>query len=305
MALCIHFKILTPLAVGYDAKNQDTVKSIFVSDLQDFREGKSVSFYHGGLKRNVIVYLDLLASLQDQPERCSANCIMLGTSKYTACWGLAMDIGAVASRVLSCASCLSLLTNGIINSNCSICVNWDLRRDSILLHFPSPMNYPPSMLSEHAMLKPLVITYDVLKHAVRAAHNGFVNNGWSSSNVKIYLHVHGINTEALQDILECAKNFKAMMDLPEGEPQRVALMIKQCSHPELFTMWKFPTLWCRNVHLSQHIDVIMHLLFLGVVKSSMQNFLDFFALRGKQAAFLKHSNTLLESVQKLHLGANL
>jgi hypothetical protein len=186
MALCIHFKILTPLAVGYDAKNQDTVKSIFVSDLQDFREGKSVSFYHGGLKRNVIVYLDLLASLQDQPERCSANCIMLGTSKYTACWGLAMDIGAVASRVPSCASCLSLLTNGIINSNCSICVNWDLRRDSILLHFPSPMNYPPSMLSEHAMLKPLVITYDVLKHAVRAAHNGFVNNGWSSSNVKIY-----------------------------------------------------------------------------------------------------------------------
>jgi hypothetical protein len=106
-------------------------------------------------------------------------------------------------------------------------LNWDLRRDSILLHFPSPLNYPPSMLSEHATLKPLIITYDVLKDAVRVGHNGFVNDGWSSSNVKTYLRVHGINTEAIQGILECAKNCKAMMDLPEDDPQRVALMIKQ------------------------------------------------------------------------------
>ena len=33
----------------------------------------------------------------------------------------------------------------------------------------------------------------------------------------------------------------------------------------------------------------------------MQKFLDFFALRGKQASFLKYSNSLLESVQQLRL----
>jgi hypothetical protein len=119
------------------------------------------------------------------------------------------------------------------------------------------------MLSEHATLKPLVITYNVLKDAVRVGHNGFVNDGWSSSNVKTYLRVHGINTEAIQGILECAKNCKAMMDLPEDDPQRVALMIKQCSHPELFTMWKFPTLWCQNVHLSQHNLLAIKCTFVG------------------------------------------
>ncbi len=45
-----------------------------------FGDGKNVSFYHGRLKRNITVYLELLVSLQDQPERISANYIMLGGS---------------------------------------------------------------------------------------------------------------------------------------------------------------------------------------------------------------------------------
>jgi hypothetical protein len=99
------FRNTYPLAIGYDSVSHESVESIIASDLKEFREGKSVSFYHGGLKHNVIVYLDLLASLQVQPERRFANYIMLGGSTYTACRGRAIDISSVASCVASCASC--------------------------------------------------------------------------------------------------------------------------------------------------------------------------------------------------------
>jgi len=289
------------LAIGYDSVSHESVESLFASDLEEFREGKSVSFYHGGLKHNVIAYLDLLALLQDQPERRSANYIMLGGSTYTACWGVAMDISLVASCVASCASCESKLKLGVATSNCQNCANGDLSRVSFLLHFPAPPNYPPCVLPGTGLLKPVELTYDALKSAVTVAHDGFVNSSWSSNNVNSYLCAHGINAEAIQNIMECAKNFKAIIDLPEDDTQCAALNIKQQSHPELFTMWKFPTLWCQNVNLTPHVDAIMHLIFLGVVKSTIQKILDFFALRGKQAAFLKYSNSLLEGVQHLHL----
>lgn len=51
------FQNTYPLAVGYDAVNHDTVESLFASDLQDFREGKSVSFYHGGLKQSSFIWI--------------------------------------------------------------------------------------------------------------------------------------------------------------------------------------------------------------------------------------------------------
>ncbi len=241
-------------------------------------------------------------SLQDQPERRSSNSVMLGGSTYTACWGVSTNINAVASHVSACANCFSSLTMGTINSQCSTCVNWDLRRDSSLLYFPAPDHYPHCLIADGTgMLKPLILTYDMLKEAVQAAHNGFVHDGWSPNNLKTYLPVHGINSEAVQGIFECAKNCKAVIDLPEDDPQRVALIMKQRTNPELFTMWKFLSLWSRNVKLCQHIDVIMHLVFLGVVKTTMQKFLESFALRGKQASFLKYSNSLLESVQQLRL----
>jgi hypothetical protein len=51
------FQNTYPLAVGYDAVNHDTVESLFASDLQDFREGKLVSFYHGGLKQSSFIWI--------------------------------------------------------------------------------------------------------------------------------------------------------------------------------------------------------------------------------------------------------
>jgi len=73
-----------PIAIGSDGISHDEVEAKFASELHEFRMGKDVTFFHGGIKRNITVYLELFVSLQDQPEQQKANGIMLRGSKYTA-----------------------------------------------------------------------------------------------------------------------------------------------------------------------------------------------------------------------------
>jgi hypothetical protein len=90
-----------PIAIGPESENHACIEEKFMEELEMFKHGTNVSFYHGRLQRNVIVYLELLVSLQDQPERRSANYVMLGGSRYTARWGVAIDLAAVASNIPS------------------------------------------------------------------------------------------------------------------------------------------------------------------------------------------------------------
>jgi hypothetical protein len=77
-----------PIAISRDNVSHECIEKEFSMELKKFQSGESVTFYYGLLKRNVTVSLELLVSLQDQPERRSANSIMLGGSMYTARWGV-------------------------------------------------------------------------------------------------------------------------------------------------------------------------------------------------------------------------
>jgi len=77
-----------PIAISRDNVSHECIEKEFSMELKKFQSGESVTFYYGLLKRNVTVHLELLVSLQDQPERRSANSIMLGGSMYTARWGV-------------------------------------------------------------------------------------------------------------------------------------------------------------------------------------------------------------------------
>ena len=88
-----------------DGESHNAIEEAVEKELRFLRNGEGHSFYHGGLKRNVKVYVEVFASLQDQPERRKANYIMLGRSTYTAQFGLSMDFAAVASGITACKNC--------------------------------------------------------------------------------------------------------------------------------------------------------------------------------------------------------
>jgi hypothetical protein len=65
--------------------------------------------------------------------------------------------------------------------------------------------------------------------------------------------------------------------------------------------WKMPATWDRGITLSQHIDVPMHLLFLGIVKTCIQMVHEWMTKRHKCATFVKCATGALESIQVLGL----
>ena len=179
-----------PIALGMDGESHNAIEEAFEKELRFLRNGEGHSFYHGGLKRNVKVYVELFASLQDQPERRKANYIMLGRSTYTAQFGLSMDFAAVASRIPACKNCLQQLLSHEetrIPGTCHECVSWDTDACSGLLDFDPPSGYPAELIPQSGKLSPTRITYEGMMNAVKAAHEGLVNGGWLVQSMTVML----------------------------------------------------------------------------------------------------------------------
>jgi len=71
-----------PIASGYDTDSHEAVEKLFASELKEFCNGKNITFYSGKQRCNMVVYLNIFATLQDQPERCKSNYLMLGGSQF-------------------------------------------------------------------------------------------------------------------------------------------------------------------------------------------------------------------------------
>jgi len=299
-----------PIAIGKKEANHECIEKQFALELQSLRvNSPKNSFYskrHGG---NVNVYADLFVALQDQPERRSANYIMLGGGRYTAQWGVAADFASIASGIPACKACfLRHLEDSKHVVACTDCLNWSTDVESCLLDICPPDNYPPCgvFLTENGKIRPIRITYDTLKCAVATTHQNIAEGTWSIDNGKSYLLVSGLNTEAINQVLLHAGNarlYNRLYNCRESDLEKYEKISRvKSANPDLFQHWEFPSLWSRGVELSQHIDVVMHLLFLGVIKTSVKSVEYWLKSRGRYDAFLKSMDSVLESVQSLCLG---
>jgi hypothetical protein len=303
-----------PIALGLEGTSHEEVEARFAAELKEFKSSDGVTFYHGGIKRNITVYLELFASLQDQPERRKANCIMLGGSKYTARWGYSVDMYQVRQYIPPCTDCEVALRNSSQLdhhiSGCSRCVCWDVTKDSTLLHFEPPPNYPIEVALPSGKLSPKKLCYATLKSAVTASHENYVKGSWSKANVESYLKVTGLNSSAINSVMQCANNCKDLVAVLSLDPttasvediQRAQQTLQhKDQNPSAYEMWRMPAIWNRGVDLHQHIDVVMHLLFLGVVRTTTEMVQEWSKRRGKNAAFVRYLEGTLESLQLLGL----
>lgn len=99
-----------------------------------------------------------------------------------------------------------------------------------------------------------------------------------------------------------ARNFldakKDKVDMPENFAY---LSLLQKENPKDFEPLEVPALWSRGVLLEQHVDVVMHLVFLGVIKTFVQHVQIWAKRKGKNEGFLRQMSGVLDSVQGLGL----
>ena len=277
------------VALGPKGVSHEEVEQELAIELSSLCSSQSIYFFEL-TKSMVPVYAELSVSLQDQPERRSSNYLLGGNSTMHGRWGYSADIFDLSSVMPSCDRCWKSLKNKEIYTSCIYCTNWSMDVDTLLLDFTAPSDYPKEELSEGNVLRPRKLRYSDLISAVAKARVKLENGDWSFNNAESYLGLFCITKSAISDLLEASLYRRQL-----HEDAADALLTRHLltEHPEYFVDKALPSLWTRKSELSNHVDVPMHLIFLGVVKATINMIKDWIKIRGHSQGYQKYSNQSL------------
>ena len=296
-----------PMAMGPKGVNHDIVQESFRRELQSLRDcTKTHMVYSATHKANIRVYGDLFVCLMDQPERRNSNGLMLGNGIYSSRWGYSVNIKSIYKNLPSCEKCLSLLKEKkISDSHCSACLNWktDICHDK--LRYEAPKNFPKNELglTDHNTLMPFKLSYDILSRGVQLTHDKLEKGEWNQGQARAYLSVLCLNHETQEEIISHGLNAYALQKAKTkkhvNKTNYMQLMQMQEINPSVFVPWNIPAVWDRGVSLHNSIDVVMHLLFLGVEKTVNKEIRNLLKAYGKLSLYKKHVATVLDDLTNI------
>lgn len=277
-----------PIACGGKGVSHNAVERKINDEVEMLEKG--LTFFVGALNKKVKIRFSLMANLADQPERRSANYLLGTNSIYHSRTAVSANHFHMYNQgvLRACACCEAKMTEHLQQNtsndvlSCKQCLSWDaLKTGCDLALTPLPEGYPNP--TKHKLpnngrvvkkdgihyLRPSRITYNTLKQAVITAHTGFVHNGWSMGNCRTFLTTEGINDNFIQLFQSHANRAKAL-STATGEILQ-ELQEDRESNPQLYEQAPFPANWVRLYQdLCDTVDAPMHLLFLGLVDSTME-----------------------------------
>jgi len=321
------FQNTYPIAVGKKGDSHDDVEKMIDQEVKKLAKGVD-PFYVGAHKKMLPIHFGLLATLQDQPERRTSNGLAAGNGLYTARWGVSANHNKLYAQqhLKSCQACLDTMVTRFSNGNCDlplpecqVCLNWDALKDSHLTATELPVDYPtesgyPNCRIEitqgslEPSIKPFRITYDGLKKAIDNAHANFCGGfGWSAKNCIAYLKVEGLSTMAIDEFIDHS-TLAYSLHLAEASTDPIIrttllplLKSQKKKEGDKFEKVHNP-LWDREgIELWTHIDVVMHLLFLGIVQTLLTKIKDWLSAEGKYTDFIRESSIFLDEVRGLSI----
>lgn len=140
-----------PIAMGPKGVDHEEVEAKFKADLESLKSGALPPIYSCEKKGMVTIHEELFASLQDQPERCGLNHMMMGNGQCTSRFCHSADLSFVSGVIPACNKCLveTLLvpeSNTLVKKSCPNCVAWDMDCDTGRMDFLPPDNYLEEMI---------------------------------------------------------------------------------------------------------------------------------------------------------------
>ena len=198
---------------------------------------------------------------------------MLGGGTYAARWGYSCDFGAVENKIVSCENCLDKLLKKTVIGNCTKCTNWEIvDHNSNILQYKPPVDYPKDSLYLNGdnKLYHIKLTYKKLKEEVTCVQEKFENDDWDKKTTESYLRTLCINKESIVSLINHAEKKKTKnvltLNKEKYSQEYCEVQTQLNENPSDYEDWIVPSSWRRNMELEDHVDVIMHLVFLGIVK---------------------------------------
>ena len=269
-----------PIAIGLKSDSHDIIERYFIDEINELSSGINNMFYCSRMKKHVCVHFEIIASLGDQPERRELNYLTGGNSKFGARYLWSANIAAMCKYIPPCENCLQMLKNSPsllkTEHSCDKCLMWDTSKLCAMTEYDTPPDYPNDLLSKNRKLRPFEVTFEILNRTIKFASEKFENGQWTEKELLSYTSSNNINKLGSQKIIDHCHN-KMAYSLYENEvttADRKLLMCDHAKNPEKYCHWKGGPFWKSNLQLSQFVDVLMHLLFLGVTKSTKDLILD-------------------------------
>ena len=180
----------------------------------------------------------------------------------------------------ACNNCVLKLKsneeNDIKDGKCDNCVNWDMFLDLQKTSFSCPKNFPTTdvKINNQSKLCPFEITYELLNKCIKVANSNFLDGKWNEQNVIAYCAVHGINLAGSKMLIEKAKN-KIAIEYVTSQSSDISaieayehIMKDYSADRNKYNLWDGSPYWTSPLQLNTFVDAIMHLIFLGITKST-------------------------------------
>ena len=289
------------LALGSSADAHDHIHKIHFDELKQW--SKIQYKYFGKVGKTVPVIVKLLAYSADRPERASINFMLGHSGKYSKRWGYSAYVNQ--DKLPSCSACLvrrmTILKYGLTASDnavqCRSCIDWNYNyKGRLLVSLGLPNDYPTEQdvespeppesrrVRDIKYLCPMRITYETLKQGCRyAVHNLFVGS-WTTSNTYAYLKTM------------CLSEFYIRHHIVQYVSR--AQFMNHSLHTVMKNLW-FPAIWSSDLEVWNSIETPMHLLFLGIVKSTIDISFRWLKSLNKHKAFCNLVQPLLNRIRAL------
>lgn len=313
-----------PIAVGVKGVSHEVVEINISEDLAALQCREAKPFFIGKGNKAARIHWDVLCQLGDQPERRNLNGLSLGSGKYACRWLVSANHNDLygfkssttfpgtdnrkAKGVLpSCQTCLEFMRTtfdaGKFNDPipcCEKCLNWDASLDSPLSLTDAHVKYPKAdpmgrlvlcdsngMENRPPQLRTFQITYEGLRQAIVAAFDGIRKDGWGKGEAEQFLKVECLNDAMIKQCCNNATNAKGLDDAV-GQA-KVELQQDKEDNPDDFAPPLLAQYLRNELPLSSHIDVIMHLVFLGLEKSTVMVVQESLKRRDANTAFIRNN----------------
>jgi hypothetical protein len=262
-----------PIGICQSSDNASQEKMIdhFISEV-NLLFSQPTSFYYARENTSRNVFVSILAVLQDQPERRKRNGVLLGSSQSSCRWSYFVpNINEVYTRLPACDGCIRNNMNPTWEYNnqpdCSRCYNWDISRSPT--HIKLSYEYLRTVLAECVMKA----------SAADTTHN----------QLKYYANSKGLNEASSSLIWDHSENvkFKSHVTRQFEENNATTDDISPDSlYGTKYEQWRGCPMWQSLSHdVEDTPDVPMHLLCLGIVKTTIFHINKFISLHKISTVF--------------------
>jgi hypothetical protein len=120
---------------------------------------------------------------------------------------------------------------------------------------------------------------------------------WSRKETESFLKSHCLNDEIITRLLSGA-DYRARAKLTEDDPDD-PMRYMEANYTHAMDDAPFPPVWTRGDSLQCHIDVIMHLMFLGVTKTTVMLGRDWIKANSSFPTFQKYAKPIFRMVPRV------